>query len=200
MRALLCCVLLAAASAADDLATRFATARSGSAVVTASFQHEVGAVDPADRQVLAGTLVVDAGPPLRYRIHEGDPADPGTGTTWIGDGQRHWDVSRPLPDVAPDVVPRQPSDQDLADLARLAAVLRGDLDALAATYDRTEVADRLVWSARTAEVAPARIEATVDAEARPTRVALIAPDGRTDVFQITAYDDRPVVDPSVFRP
>jgi hypothetical protein len=194
------------ASSADPavagLAQRFAACRSAISAFSCDFTRTVAGDPPS---VLRGQLVAQVGSEdrkLRYRLELTDPADPVWKEAWYGDGATCWHLQRSLADVPPDITAR-PAGEDDGDLRRLAALLRGDLGALAGEYTISEVPgrSRLVLTARSETNPVARIEA----ELKPDGSGIIQVDledrqGVRSAHRIDRLEDNPVLHAERFRP
>ncbi|GDY13844.1 hypothetical protein LBMAG53_27220 [Planctomycetota bacterium] len=188
--------------AVTGLAQRFAASRSAITAFSCDFTRTVAGDPPS---VLRGHLeaqVAGADRKLRYRLELTDPVDPVWMEAWYCDGATSWHLQRTLADVPPDVTSR-PAGADDGDLRRLAALLRGDLTALAEDFSISEAAERsrLVLTAKSDTNPVARIEAELKPDGSSlTQVDLEDRQGKRSSHRIDRLEDNPVLAPERFRP
>lgn len=184
------------------LAQRFAASRSAITGFSCDFTRTVAGDPPS---VLRGHLEAQVGSEdrkLRYRLELTDPADPVWMEAWYCDGATCWHLQRSLADVPPDVTAR-PAGEDDGDLRRLAALLRGDLSALAEEFTISEVPgrSRLVLTAKRETNPVARIEAELKPDGSGiTQVDLEDRQGGRSAHRIDRLEDNPVLKAERFRP
>ena len=187
--------------AVAGLAQRFSASRSAITAFSCDFTRTVAGDPPS---VLRGHLEAQVGSEdrkLRYRLELTDSADPVWMEAWYCDGTTCWHLQRSLADVPPDLTARPAGESD-GDLRRLAALLRGDLTALAEEFTVREVEpSRLVLTAKADSNSVARIEA----ELKPDGSGIVQVDlddrqGGRSSHHIDRLEDNPVLAPERFRP